>query len=312
MATQTPNDYLQAVLDQKTISSSDKTNDYIKELVDEREKVKTILETKYPGASLALHFAGSYAKNTMTLPPSDLDLAAYVQRDETAVGDTLEEIYQNLHDTLSETYNVEKHRSCVRLLSRKDGVQMVAAIDVVPGRYINEDSKKDSQCFIYQTEGEKCRLKTDLRAQVRHVRDSGFTNIIKLAKVWKKQNNISVRTFVLELLIIKILSNAKDVKSSDYAACLRTVWNAFKDDIENISIEDPGNANNDLSGIFDASTKASLKSHASTALTCADIDMWSSILGTVEVKDKSEKRAILESIRVSTPQVAQSRPWARI
>lgn len=46
MTTQTPNEYLQAVLDQKTICSSNKTSDYINKLVDEHQKIKAIFEKK--------------------------------------------------------------------------------------------------------------------------------------------------------------------------------------------------------------------------------------------------------------------------
>jgi hypothetical protein len=121
---------------------------------------------------------------------------------DTAAGETLEEIYHNTASALEPTYVIERKPSALRPKDhdpQRFGVDF--HIDVVPGRYI-DDSKADT--FLYQSSGEKKRLKTNLEVHINHVKDSGVIETIRLIKLWRERKGLKFKTFVLELLVIKL------------------------------------------------------------------------------------------------------------
>ena len=61
-----------------------------------------------------------------------------------------------------------------------------------------------SDAYLYLSTGDKCRLKTNLDVHIAHVRDSGVTDAIRLVKFWKVRNGVNLKSFGLELLIIKL------------------------------------------------------------------------------------------------------------
>ena len=90
---------------------------------------------------------------------------------------------------LSVQYRVEPKRSAIRLTHRLDGSELAVTIDVVPGRFTNDDR---DDVFLHQTEGDKARLQTNLRKHVRHVADSGHVEVIRFAKLWKLRCGLNV------------------------------------------------------------------------------------------------------------------------
>lgn len=131
----------------------------------------------------------------------DLDEVCYFNNDDTGLGETLEEIHDNVAALLEAEYQVERKRSVLRLKTKK-GKDL--KIDIVPGRYVSDDGTDVS---IHQNEGDKERLKTNLEVHIAHVRDSGCTNVIQLGKLWRTRNGILIRTFPLELLIIEVVTS---------------------------------------------------------------------------------------------------------
>jgi hypothetical protein len=72
------------------------------------------------------------------------------------------------------------------------------------------DGADDRAPYLFQSSGDKKRLKTNLDVHLDHVRDSGVIDAIRLAKLWKVRNGLPVRTFVLELAVIKLLEGHKN------------------------------------------------------------------------------------------------------
>jgi hypothetical protein len=198
-------------------------------LDDEAANIERIIREAYPDSHLMFTHGGSRAKGTMIREDYDLDEVSYFENEDTAPGETLEEIYESVAALLAKHYTVRRKRSALRL-SKKGGGDL--RVDVVPGRYV-DNTKTD--VFIHQNEGSKERLKTNIEVHIGHVRDSGYTDVIMLVKLWRTRNAIEVKTFPLELLVIEVL-NADNLGTLEDR--FRRVLDAFADDIDDLQIED--------------------------------------------------------------------------
>ncbi len=127
------NSYLEDLLASQRL---DETSEEWKALDAEAEKIEGILRAAYPKSVLMFTHGGSRAKRTMIREDYDLDEVNYFQNEDTAPGETLEDIYENVAGVLDKHYNVRRKRSALRL-SMKDGRDL--KVDVVPGRYVDND-----------------------------------------------------------------------------------------------------------------------------------------------------------------------------
>jgi hypothetical protein len=273
----TNNEYLEAILNQESFKKGDAE---LLKLRAERKKVEEIIQSAFENSNPQIVYGGSKAKHTMVKSSYDLDLPIYFDHDDTECGSTLKEIYENVKEALSDDYYIVPKNASLQLRVRDGDDSTYSHIDVVPGRRVNED-KSNTDVFLYQNEGEKNRLKTNLETHISHILNSGFRPEIKLAKIWKNKNNIDVKTFVLELLIVKVLKGRKDKSLEENMVYL---WEQFRDNIDNLAIQDPANSGNDLAPLLEQG-KSGLKLSATTALAFADADLWENILGEVKEQD---------------------------
>ncbi|MFV8256651.1 hypothetical protein ACNQKP_02530 [Bdellovibrio bacteriovorus] len=274
----------------------------MKALEEERAKVEKLINAEYADTKPTIKFGGSKAKGTMILESYDLDLPVYFANGDRK-DESLHDIYKSMAKCLEKEYHVEQKRSALRLKKKgKQNEHEDFRIDVVPGRY-TDDTKTDSYLYV-NDQSEKERLKTNLQTHVDHVKDSGFLGEIRLLKLWKVRNNIEVKTFILELLTIKILSD--DKYNETFEKNLKHIWTKIRDGIDDITLEDPANpSGNDLSKIFTSSMKADLKAAAKSALKKVEQeDGWYAVFG--EAKLESQKS--YASAYVS-PNDVRSKPW---
>jgi hypothetical protein len=295
------NEYLSKVLKSQMLGSD---SGELKELQERRAKVEEILRKHFSNCSPTIQYGGSKAKDTIIREAYDLDLICYFPHDDTAAGETLKDIYNNTHEGLSGEYLVESKPSALRVKDRNPqnyGVDF--HIDVVPGRYI-DDSKTD--VFIYQASGEKGRLKTNLNVHIEHVRDSGVTEAIRLVKLWRTRNGMRTKTFVLELLVVKLLQGKESQSLSDQ---LEYIWEQLRDNAEKISIEDPANPEgNDLSEIFNSAIRLELSIVAERTLKIIEKDGWEGVFGQVEEEKNEYKVNILREAAAKV--TTQTKPWS--
>lgn len=294
----TTEQYLRAVLSAQSLSEiSDEMDDVRKN----REEVKKIIRAAFPGAELYLRDGGSKAKHTMIRESYDYDLICNAGADEETLGRSLEDIYNNVADALRPHFFVDPRRTSLRLMTGGKQKQFLH-IDVVPGRY-TDDTRGDA--FLHQNEGLKERLKTNLDKHIEHVRDSGLTDEIKLLKYWRWCNGFKTKTFVLELLAIKLLSPIKD---KSHAEQLLTFWNEVSDHTDTLSVEDPANPNgNDLTGILDEARYALKVASQSTLQTIA-ASGWETVFGPPETADPKQRESAVVTLPSSRPSGA--RPWS--
>jgi hypothetical protein len=293
------NDYLKNVLSSQTLEDG---SDELEALQGHRADVEALLRKHFDDCSPTIRYGGSKVKGTMIRASYDLDLICYFPHDDTGAGETLEDIYNNVHEALKAKYLVNPKTSALRLKNPdKDCLGTDFHIDVVPGRF-TDDTKSDA--FLYQATGEKKRLKTNIDVHIRHVRESGVVDAIKLVKFWKVRNGIALKNFVLELLVIKLL---KEKKGSDLATQLEHVFKELRDRVADLSVEDPANATgNDLTPALDTA-RETLRSVAQRTLALIESSGWEAVYGPVEDTSKTQKIERLR--RVAATVAVPSRPW---
>lgn len=278
----TDKEYLENVLANQDLPDD---SPELKELQGHRKDVEELLREKFSDSSPTIRYGGSKAKGTLIKEYYDLDVVCYFPHDDTAAGETLKNIYENVRDALKDRYDVNEKTSAIRLRSKEATTfGKDFHIDVVPGRYV-DDSKSD--CFLYQTQGDKDRLKTNLQTHIEHIRDSGVVDAIRLMKLWKVRRGLRVKQFVFELLIIKLLEKRKDDLLPDQ---LKHVLFQIADAEEPICVEDPANpTGNDLMPTLRDGTWNRLRAAAMNTLSALENSGWEAIFGSVKKISQSER-----------------------
>jgi hypothetical protein len=232
----------------------------------------------------------------------DLDIISYAASGDATAGETLEDIYNNTDKALAKKYFVERKGSALRLKGcDPENLGVDFHIDVVPGRF-TDDTKTDA--YLYQSSGDKKRLKTNLDVHLEHVRGSGVVDAIRVAKLWKVRNSLPIRTFVLELAVIKLL---EDKKKKGLSAQIEHFWTELRDNSADLTVEDPANPHgNDLSECLDDNLKTQLAAAAKRTLEQIESTGWEAVFGKVQTTEKAARVEILRrAASVATP----SRPW---
>jgi hypothetical protein len=295
----TADEYLSEVLASQALGDD---SEELKALQTHRSDVEKLIRDNFKNTALTIRYAGSKAKGTMNKESYDLDIVSYVASGDNTAGETLENIYENHKKALGKKYIVEPKGSALRIKGC-DPVNLGVDfhIDVVPGRF-TDDTKTDA--YLYQSGGDKTRLKTNLDVHLDHVRNSGVIDAIRIAKLWRVRNGLPVRTFVLELAVIKLL---KDQKTKCLSAQMEHFWTELRDNPANLWIEDPANPNgNDLSKCLDDNLKSQLASAAKRTLEQIKSSDWEVVFGNVQ---KQEKAARIEILRSAAAVATPSRPW---
>lgn len=299
----TTDNYLTKILQQQALADDSAE---MKELRRRREEIQGLLTAAFANATPSIRWGGSKAKGTMIRLSYDGDMTCYFARDDRNAGETLQDIYDNVATALAEDFEVQRKNSALRVKDRSTkgtlGVATDLHIDVVPGRFFEDE--KSGDVWLHQNEGTKERLKTNLDTHIRHIRDSGVTDAIRLMKLWNVRNGIGAKTFVLELLTVKLLSRRK---SSSLADQLEHIWTEFRDRPGELAVEDPANPNgNDLKAVLDQ-VRSLLSSVARRTLDLIARQGWEAVFGPIESDDSGTKKAALldTAARVKNP----TKPW---
>ena len=296
--------YLKQIIESQTLSSE---SGELKVLPKHRANVEDLLREHFSESSPTIRYGGSKAKGTMIKEAYDLDIISYFPHDDTTAGETLEDIYNNVQQVLSNNYYVEPKPSALRIKDNDpDSYAVDFHIDVVPGRY-TDDSKTD--VFLYRSSGEKKRLKTNLDVHINHVKQSGLTDVIRLLKLWRVRNGLRVKHFVLELLTIELL---KGKRSSNLSGQLEHVWQQFRENSDNISVQDPANpTGNDLSELLNSAIRLELSAVAKRTLQVLNDSGWEDVFGPIEGNGEGVKEGRIEILKRASAGVATpTKPWA--
>ena len=127
-----------------------------------------------------------------------------------------------------------------------------------------------------------------------------------MVKIWKSIYYLNVKTFVLELLVVKVLKDYKD--SDGLSVCLKKFFEELSTNIDNISVEDPANSGNDLSDLFNQTIKSELSNASSNALNLMNDEKIETLFGNVE---EVSKDYIVDSIKQNYNKNNNSpKPWS--
>ena len=292
----TSNDYLYNVLCSQNLDLQGKE---MTDLEKRRQEVEALLRKQF-GSVPTIRYGGSKAKGTMIKESYDLDIVCYFPHDATCAGETLKEIYNNVLAALNTSYLVEPKGSALRLTDRsQQNYRVDFHIDVVPGRFV-DDTETDT--LLFRLTGEKEYLKTNLEVHINHIKKSGVVDAIRLMKLWRVRNAIHLKNFILDLLVIELLQDKKNLSLADQ---LIYVWEEFRDHYKSLSVQDPANPyGNDLSAELEAARMV-LHQVASATLQQLYTYGWEAVFGKVE--SGKGKLDTLWGAASTTPKTI--RPW---
>lgn len=233
----------------------------------------------------------------MNLEDYDLDIIVYFPREETAAGKTIKEVYESVQTALEKQYAVDPKTTALRVKSKDRDLK----IDVVPGRFVDENK---SDAFVHQNGGSKDYLKTNLDKHIEHIRDSGCIEEIRLAKLWRPCAGIMVRTFPLELVVVKILGQTAP---RGLSARMTHVIRSIRDEIEKISIEDPANSGNDLSDALSPDMRRGMALAAASTLQRVERDGWTGVFDMVANAPGKQRDEAMRITVINSP--SRPQPW---
>jgi hypothetical protein len=276
-----PNDYLNAILDQQTFDPDEQEYE---DLLQCRDDVTAVLKLHFSKSKPSIRQGGSMAKTTMIRELYDVDLTCYFDHGEEDAGKTLKEIYESVEEALQASYNVQRKASALRVHDPGDWSTDLH-VDVVPGRFIGDDT---TDVNLHRATPEKESLKTNLQVHVDHIKGSGVVPAIRLQKLWKARNGLeSAKTFVLELLVVKLLAKKKALGLEEQ---LKHVWIELRDNADSLSVEDPANSNNDLTEVLDG-CRGLLSAAAGTTLWQIENEGWEAVFGSVDEDEEVDNSA---------------------
>jgi len=265
----TINDYLKGLL-----TSQDLTTQQESDLQKHKDEITKFLRAEF-GEAPVIKYAGSREKGTMIRDNYDLDVVCYFPSSDTR---SLKEIRDDVSARLGERYVLEPKASAERIRDLKGATAPASYhIDVVPGRFI--EGTKD--VFLHVQYGDRERMQTNLKTHIDFIVNSGCVDVIRLMKLWICRNNLTFKTFVLELFVVQALSGF--AKKGDLKAAVIKVFEEMEENLESTQLVDPANTNNIVSRVVSATDKSLLADAASDALSTIDgsddLSKWKSVFG---------------------------------
>lgn len=271
----TPEKFLQNLLASQNLSDQQE-----KDLQAHKKEVTDFLRAKF-GNDPVIEDAGSRKKGTMVCDKYDLDIVCYFPSSDTR---SLKDIREDVAKHLAQNYLTTSKASAERILDLKGSTAPGDFhIDVVPGRFI-EDTK---DVFLHVAYGDKERMQTNLKTHIDHIANSECVSVIRLVKLWAIRNNVKIKTFVLELFVVKTLSGSQS--KNDLEKSFLYVIETLRDKFEMTGLEDPANSNNTVSQLLSSVEKSAVAHAAGDALNVIEesdgIKGWQTIFCEEDVEN---------------------------
>jgi Second Messenger Oligonucleotide or Dinucleotide Synthetase domain len=198
------------------------TSDQLAEGAKKHGGVRSALNRNYHGYnsdtanSLLL---GSWGKDTQVRPPRAIDVLfvlpySMYQRFEKRLGNKQAQILQEVKDVLQRTYSTATMRLYGQVIAVSFGN---FAVEVVPAFLL-----ESSQYWTCDTnEGGKFKTIDPIAesdaVQASDVATGGHTRqLIRMMKTWQRVCAVSIKSFILELLIVEFLNSYQSSSSTDY------------------------------------------------------------------------------------------------
>lgn len=210
-----------------------------------------VIERWSNGNLVTAEFSGSIAKGTGVSLSTDADIFISLT---STTGGTLKDIYDSLARAVTAA-GYPARKQDVSIGTTASGY----AIDLVPGRrqsqYGNEHSLYRNRTGTW--------TKTDVRAHIAHILNSGRTEEIRILKMWRTRHGLRFPSFFLELATIEALSYAR---RGQLAGNVQSVLQYCRDNIYTARLIDPANTNNVVSEDCSGEEKNAIANKANESL----------------------------------------------
>lgn len=239
---------------------------HVKSLMDnyikKRDEIKEKIITEYSNNLTSNPInSGSYAKHTAINIKFDIDLFVPFKRKSF---NTLEEMYKEVYDFFSnpERFNdsnlvsCKQQRTSIGLKFNIDN--KIIEMDIIPGREIEEDKYSETgDVNLYDSKKDQQSIKTNIKKHIDLISGKKIERaIIRLLKIWNYRNNIGIKSFLIELIVIKALSN---LSTTNLWENLEATLIFIRDNIETVKLPDPANSNNIVTDKLSDSEKQNIK-----------------------------------------------------
>lgn len=192
-------------------------------------------------------YSGSIAKGTANSCSTDMDIFISLNAQ---TPETLKEIFGKLY-TAAQGWGWAPRQQNVSIGVTVDGL----SVDLVPGR---QQAGYQNWHSLYHRRGDSWR-QTNVSMHIDTVRNSGRTNEIRLAKLWRHLAGLNFPSFYLELCVLEALHGRR---YGELAANLSLTLEWLHANLETRRIMDPANTGNCIS---DDLTQAEKRAVAQTA-----------------------------------------------
>ncbi|MDR0942499.1 MAG: hypothetical protein LBM19_02705 [Holosporales bacterium] len=206
-----------------------------------------------------IFYAGSSAKKTAIKGRSDCDIFISIKH---SCPYSIKEIFYNLINFF-ERYSVRKQNVSVGLKVNGNDV------DLVPGKL---QPGNTNYHWLYKSKNDTC-IQTNVKMQIKNICNSGRTEFIKLAKIWRDCHGLDIFPSVnVELTVLEALKYQQNL--SYYDGFIKILF-YFRDHLKNARLIDIGNSNNIISDDMTAWEKLRV---AECARKCLLSEDWNNII----------------------------------
>jgi hypothetical protein len=276
---------------QKILLLQDLTPEQERTLQSHKTEVTNFLRSEF-GNDPVIKYAGSHEKGTMIRDNYDLDIVCYFPDTDNR---SLKEIREDVSNHLKSKYLIEEKASAERISDLR-GVSSPSGyhIDVVPGRFI----EGTDDVFLHIAHVDKERIQTNLKTHINHIANSGCVPIIRLIKIWANRNRLNIKTFILELFVVEVLSGS--YSKNNLQESFLKVMEAMKDRFGSVQLIDPANTNNIVSQTINSADKIMVNSAGEKAFNLLSksekISDWENIFGETQISSSPSSGFIPQAL----------------
>ncbi|HRY34032.1 MAG TPA: hypothetical protein P5531_13780 [Bacteroidales bacterium] len=253
--------YLKKVLTREHLKANP---DVFQRVVELRAEVKQFLTNKFENKLVSLpEDTGSFHKRTAISSSYDLDIVLPFKR---SSYNTLEEMFNNVYESIGEAYGkmacISKQTKTIGITFENNGNPI--HFDVVPGREIsNYIEERDLNLFVNPDwiwqKGSSFKTNIGIQKSITVNKPEART-AIKLLKLYRERNNLILPSVIIDQCVVEALSN------NNFGVTGSITWNLLNcmlfisKKLEQRSLIDIANTNNNLQGKLNEIQKSHLVS----------------------------------------------------
>jgi hypothetical protein len=212
--------------------------------------------TQWAGRYLqGISYCGSYAKGTRVKGAADLDVLVSLGPKTPLDADKL---YDRFFDFLKRK-DLKPRRLNVSIGLQHNGLE----IHLIPAR---QEWGSSNDHRIFETEHQRV-TRTNLTTHINVVKESGFVEEIRLAKIWRNLRGLRLPSFCLELAVLDALKHSPHDQP---AVNMGAVLAYLKDTLPNAPLRDPANFENRVSDDLMKHEKIAISEAAADSLKQAN------------------------------------------